>query len=132
MLLKEQEKGPVLLPLGIYMKKVHGTLESLDHYVTEGVFWSGKYLARSGGNPEIEFTCHFSYAELAVSRVPRREGKRFTGNVQPGCVQLYDYIISLSVSVNFLCSERNLQGKVPLSALSLTLSAIKIATPAFL
>ena len=93
-------RGPVLLPLSIYTRKVDGTLESLDHYITEGVPWPSKCLARSGGNPELEFTCHFSYAELAVSSVAKREGKRFTGNIQPGCVQLYDYIISLSVSVN--------------------------------
>ena len=93
------------------MRRVDGTLESLDHYVTEGVFWPGKCLARGGGKPEMEFTCHFSYAELAVSRVPKREGKRFTGNVKPGCVQLCDYIISPSVSVNFLCPERNFRAK---------------------
>ena len=63
------------MPLCIFMRRVEGTLESLDNYVTEGVFWPGKCLTRNGGNPELEFTCHFSYAELAVSRVPKREGK---------------------------------------------------------
>ena len=100
LLLEEQERGPVFLPLSIYTRKVDGTLESLDHYITEGVPWPSKCLARSRGNPELEFTCHFSYAELVVSSVAKREGKRFTGNIQPGCVQLYDYILSLSVSVN--------------------------------